>query len=367
MDSTIATRGVLALPHHFDELLGNIEPPNNRRDAAVEIPSQVRGFLENTEEFPTRYPHSRLTGSYARHTAIHGIKDVDFVAFYDVAHGEEPEPEAVLERLFDALRGLPEALGHEGTTQILRRQRRSIHVQFDDEDFHLDIVPSWLRYDIDEPLWVPDREWKTWVESDPLGYGAALSKLNADNRKKVVPLIKLFKHWRTLQMQRRRPKSYWQEALVYQHLSKGWVTSDDKEYAELFTDLLRSIRDRFQPALNGGWVPEIPDPMLGHNVAFNWEWLSFKSFMTRLDESIGWAERALTKSSDELNDAVALWQKVFGEEYFTDSARSRRLQHAEWVGQGTTFVTSAGHVLDRSSATERAVESRSHRFYGDAS
>lgn len=366
MGTTLATRSSLTLPHHFDELLGNIEPPQNRRDAAAEIPDKVREFLEDATDFPTEDPHTRLTGSYARHTAIHGIKDVDFVAFYD-AGDDEPDPEAVLEDLYDVLKGLPEALGHEGSAQVLRRQRRSVHVQFDDEDFHLDVVPAWLRYGVDAPLWVPDREWKTWVESDPLRYGGALSTLNAAKGKKAVPLIKLFKHWRTVQMQRGRPKSYWLEVLVYQHLSNGWVTTDGRGYAELFTDLLRSVKDRFQPALDGERVPEIPDPMLDHNVAFNWEWWAFKRFMARLDESIGWAERALAKSSDELDDAIALWQKVFGAEYFPDSATARKLQLAEWIGQGTVFVTGAGQVLNRPPEAGRVIESRPHRFYGDES
>ncbi|MGC4104897.1 MAG: hypothetical protein QM753_00900 [Thermomicrobiales bacterium] len=178
-------------------------------------------------------------------------------------------------------------------------------------------------------------------------------------------MIKLFKHWRTVQMQLRRPKSYWLEALVYRHLLQDWVTVDGKGYAELFTDLLRSIYDRFQPALDGGWVPNIPDPMLNHNIAFNWEWAAFKSFMTRLDESIGWAERALAKTSDGLDDAVALWQKIFGEEFFTDSAMARKLQLAEWSGRGTVFVTAIGQVLTQPPATGRVVEPRSHRFYGD--
>lgn len=105
--------------------------------------------------------------------------------------------------------------------------------------------------------------------------------------------------------------------------------------------------------------------MLNHNVAFNWEWAAFKSFIARLDESIGWAERALAKSSDELDDAIALWQKVFGEDFFTDSATARKLQLAEWIGQGTVIVTSTGQVLNRPPTTGRAVEPRPHHFYGD--
>jgi hypothetical protein len=364
MITTVAERSVLAVPHHFAELRKNIEPPKHRREAAATIPAQVRDFLKDSTDFLTEDPHSRLTGSYARSTAIHGIKDVDFVVFVAVENGEDPDPEEILDSLYGILQDLPEALERPGSAQILRRQRRSVHVQFDEEDFHLDVVPTWLKHGIEEPLWVPDREWSRWVQSHPLGYGDALSELNAETGGKAVPLVKLFKHWRTVQMQRRRPKSYWLEALVYRHLSKGWVTTDRKSYAELFTDLLRSIRDDFQTDFDSSVVPEIPDPMLEHDIAFNWEWEAFKAFMTRLNESIGWAERALAKDRDELDDAIALWQKVFGAEYFTDSAESRRLQRAEWFGMAPTFVTSTGSVLGERPTDTPAVASRPHRFYG---
>lgn len=367
MSTATDKRAALTLPHHFDELLSNIEPPPHRRDAAKTIPADVRRFVEDAIDFPTIEPHSRLTGSYPRHTAHGAIKDIDFLVF--VPHteaGERPAPADVLEDLYRTLDGLPEELGYGGRAQVLRRQRRSVHVAFDEEDFYLDVVPALLPDGLDQPLLVPDREWKEWVASDPLGYAKALSALNAGASDKAVPLIKLFKHWRTVQMQRRRPKGYWLEALTYRHLDQGWVTADGKSYAELFTDLLTSIWDRFQEAYEGDGVPEIPDPMLGHDLAFNWERAAFEAFMRRLDESIGWAERALAKERDEIDVAISLWQKVFGAEYFTDSKAARMLQEADWIRTGGAFVTGAGHVSAVRPATGPAITVPKHRYYGDA-
>src|SRR5215211_6471419 len=138
MTFTFTERSTLTLPHHFAALRKNIEPPKARRDAAAAIPAQVRGFLKDSSEFPTEDPHSRLTGSYARSTAINAIKDVDFVVFVDAGDGDDPDAEAVLDDLYAVLRGLPAALDRSGSAELLRRQRRSIHVQFDEEDFHLD-------------------------------------------------------------------------------------------------------------------------------------------------------------------------------------------------------------------------------------
>lgn len=354
----------LALSEYFRRFRSNIEPPEHRAAKAREIPGDVRRHLENHDDFATRYPHSRLTGSYKRHTAVSNIKDVDFLAFVDEEYGR-PEPADVLKELRAALDHLPESLGYGGGAQ-LRGQRRSVNVEFDDEDFHLDVVPALIPDGLDGVLLVPDREWGKWVKSHPLGYGKALSALNAANGEKVVPLVKMFKHWRTHQMQRNRPKSYWLECLVYRHVDKGWVTIEDKSYAELFTDLLRSVRGRFRKRLDEGGVPSIPDPMLGNDVAFNWERPALESFMRRLDESIGWAERALDKDRDQLDEAIELWQKVFGEEHFTDSPDLRKLQKAAWAGAaGGGWVASSGGVSVDKPKKEKGVKPPKHRFYGD--
>jgi hypothetical protein len=271
----------------------------------------------------------------------------------------------VLKELRAALDDLPEALGYGGRAQTLRGQRRSVHVEFDDEDFHLDVVPALIPDGIDEVLLVPDRTWGKWVESHPLGYGKALSALNAANGEKVVPLAKMVKHWRAFQMQRNRPKSYWLECLVYRHIDRGWVTTEGKSYAELFTDLLRSVHERFHKKLEEGGVPSIPDPMLGNNVAFNWERSAFESFMRRLDESIGWAEKALDKDREQFDEAIELWQKVFGEEYFTDSPALRKRQKAAWLGAaGGGWVGPSGGVSVDRPKKEKGVKSPKHGFYG---
>lgn len=354
----------LTLSEYFRRFRSSIEPPEHRAAKAREIPSDVREYLEYHEDFGTRYPHSRLTGSYKRHTAVHNIKDVDFLAFVGEEDGR-PEPADVLKELRAALDGLPEALGYGGRAQTLRGHRRSVNVEFDEEDFNLDVVPALIPEGLDGVLLVPDREWEEWVQSHPLGYGKALSALNAANGEKVVPLIKIVKHWRTYQMQRNRPKSYWLECLVYRHVEEGWVTTERKPYAELFTDLLRSVRGKFQRRLDEGGVPRIPDPMLGNNVAFNWERAAFESFMRRLDESIGWAERALGKDQDQLEEAIELWQKVFGEEHFTDSPDLRKLQKAAWLGAAGGWVGSSGGVSVDKPKNETGVKPPKHRFYGD--
>lgn len=363
----IAQRSVLTLPHHFRRLQSNIEPPQDRKDLAASLPGDVREFLGQSTSFLTISPHTRLTGSYARYTAIHGIKDVDFVVFVGSENCECPDPVEVLDALYATLKMLPDFLGKDGSAQVLRKQRRSVHVSLSEWDFHLDVVPVWMSESLEAPLLVPDKEWSRWVTTDPLGYGRALSELNSETSDKAIPLIKLFKHWRTVQMVRMRPKSFWLEVLTYHLLRDGTVEVDGKSSAELFTDLICAIKDAFQPYLDTGTVPVIRDPMLPtNNIAFNWEFDPFKAFMIRLSESIGWAQRALAKSRDDMDEAIVLWQRVFGAEYFVDSPDIRKLQQTEWrAASPTLFVGIDGNVMDRRPDDQPVVISRPHRFYGD--
>lgn len=365
MTATATATKPLTLRHHFKKLLANIEPPVDRRLKAQSIPADVREYLKTHADFATQTPHTRLVGSYARETAIRSIKDVDILVF--VKEGDErPDPVTVLDTLYDVLDGLPEDLGSTGQVTTLRRQRRSIHVHFEAEDFRLDVVPAIIPDGMDSPLLVPDKEWEEWIDSAPLGYAAALSVLNQAHGEKVVPLIKLFKHWRGFQIVRGRPKSYYLEALVYRHVNAGLVTTEGKSYAELFTDLLVSIRDEFLPYLDEAEaVPTIADPTLGHNVAFNWERWAFERFMNRLNESIGWATRALAKTPEQLDEAIVLWQKVFGADAFADTPDLRKAQFAETLARGPAFVSSAGKLFSQRPDDTRVVQSPPHRFYGD--
>lgn len=356
---------MLTLPSYFNLFLSKIEPSEDRLVHAQQLPADVRDYLKKHEEIRTVAPHSRLAGSYARHTAICDIKDVDILI---LVHADylSGKPSAVLTTLSRVLKGLPAALGSTGNVD-LRRQRRSIHVCFTDQDFHLDIVPVALQNGIDELLKVPDHEWEEWCDTHPLGYQIWLSDLNDLHGGKVVPLIKLVKHWKECHFVYKRPKSYWLECLVVRHISRGWVATEGLSYAELFANLLKSIYDRFEVHLEdpSAKPPRIPDPMLGNNVAFNWQRRHFEGFMERIRQSEGWARRALALDDTKIEDVVALWQNVFKNTFpTTDQIRAK--EYAEARKTGSIYVTPRGHVLTTAPVTAPSVQSPTHRFFGDA-
>lgn len=357
---------MLTLPTYFDLLLSQVEPDETRLAYAEAIPANVRDYLKKHEEILTITPHSRLAGSYARHTAIGDIKDVDVLILVHETY-LTGEPSIVLTTLSRVLKGLPEALGTTGEVE-LRHQRRSIHVCFADRDFHLDIVPVAMPNGIDKPLKVPDREWEKWCDTHPLGYQTWLSELNASHCGKVVPLIKLVKHWKEHNFTYKRPKSYWLECLVVHHISREWVATAGLSYAELFTNLLASIYKRFEEYYEDpdAKPPRIPDPMLGNNVAFNWQRSHFEGFMARVKQSHGWAQRALELDNTKVEEAVALWQKVFVDTFpTTDQVKAK--EYVEARKTANIFVTPEGHVVAGVPTATTTVRSPAHRFFGDDS
>lgn len=357
---------MLTLSKHFDLLLRNIEPEEARAEAAASLPWQMRDFLRENDGITTVDPHSRLVGSYARHVAIKKIKDVDVILLVAAAYREQ-KPEVILDALFSALGGFAEALGDTGEVVVRRRQRRSIQVCLVDHAFDLDIVPAVAVDGIDKPLEIPDKDWGKWVETDPFGYADCLSALNSDHGDKVVPLVKLLKHWRDVHMVYHRPKSYWLECMVYNQVTEGSVVTKDRSYAQIFCDLLKAIQDEYAALLEeDGKVPKVNDPMLGNNVAHNWERAAFETFMRRLDDSRRWADKAL--EAETTDQAVEQWQKLFGKDWFPDAASVAREQGKALRAAGlagTLFVTSAGHVSATPPAGGSFVRSPAQRFYGD--
>lgn len=353
-------------PDYFNRLLSKIEPDPARLTEALLLLPKVRDYLKQHDGIITVAPHTRLAGSYPRNTAIGALKDVDTLIFVHADYLDK-EPSAVLKALERALKNMPVEIG--GGSQVeLRRQRRSIHVCFTDKDFHLDIVPVIMLNTIDDLLTVPDREWEEWKDTHPLGYQDWLSTLNAEHAGKVVPLIKIVKHWKDCHFDYKRPKSYWLECLVVRHISQGWVTTHGLSYAEIFTDLLTSISTRFASCLENpdAKPPRIPDPMLGNNVAWNWKRDHFETFMARVEESRNWARRALAMDGDHEADGVDLWQKVF-KNTFPTVAEIQAIKVAEASRTNSIYVDTQGRVLTTPPVDTHALLSPSHRFYGDGS
>ncbi len=349
---------------HFGELLANIRPPQERLDAATTLPPLVRTYLKNHEEFETLYPHSRLVGSYAQHLSAGDVKDVDFlVRVGGSPEDNDPPAKDLIKQLKSALDALPDALKHIGYANIeLDRARRSVHVYFPKDDFHLDVVPCIAPDEMDKPIWVPDRGYNKWIETHPLGVVNAVESLTKEHGENFRNMVKLLKHFRNVHMRTRKPKSYWLVTMGIQAVEEGYLELT-QPIAVVFADLLEHLHARFLPTFNrvDGATPHIQDPMLGHDISWNWERSHFETFMRRLDDGRKWADKAVT--TDDKDVAINRWQRIFGEDWFPSNVDRRAQSLANVRQPGAAVVTGTGLILP-TGTDGKTTPVPSTRYYG---
>jgi hypothetical protein len=353
---------------HFEKLLKNIQPPKERLEAAQELPRKIRNYIKASKDFLTVEPHTRLAGSYAQHMAVGDVKDVDtLVRVPGDPEANEPEAKKLILDLKKLLDKLPESLGYEGYAAVdavdIERARRSIHVYFKDKDFHLDFVPCIAPNGFEEILYVPDRGFNKWIRSNPIGYLNLLNELNEKFDKKVKPLGKLLKHFRDYQMQTCKPKSYWLGTLLIYHIQEGSLDMT-QSLGVLFYELLNAIYYQYDHLIWTSTIatPDLPDPMLGHNVSWNWERSHFETFMRRIQDGRSWADKALQTNDRER--AILHWQKIFGKEYFPTAVENSASELAKVGLPGQSFVTSTGLILPSQPLSGIYTPTQSTKFHG---
>lgn len=350
--------------HHFAALLTRINPPEERRALASRRVGEVRTWLKE-HEFKTEAPHSRLSGSYSRSTAVELIPDVDVLLFLPEDQVDRT-PNAVLLELNRVLKDYP------GGAIDTQGQRRSVRLTLSADDLYLDIVPSVALDGLENPLKVPDRPRKEWILSDPLGYAEHLTKVNQDNGEKLVPLIKLFKAWRDEQMLRRRPKSYVIEVMLLYAVEDGDVVLCDRSTAQNVHDAFVHITDKYETLMDEGTEsPRIPDPQVkGSYITKGWERTHFETFMRRAREASRAAERALAAEDEE--KASAEWKKVFGSRWPSpDEVKQAARAEGKARQPGNTSVDSTGRILLATAGVAiataviaRAMPTRPTKFHG---
>lgn len=359
------------LNQHFIKLVENLKPPDDRVQAAQDLPGQVRDYLRQCTDFATVDPHTRLAGSYRQHMSVSDVKDVDILVLVD-ADPETNTPQARqtikdLKAALDALVDSDEQLGSRYVSSVeINEARRSVHVYFEDEDFHLDIVPLSAPDGLDEPGYVPDKGYNVWVQSHPLGVVKLISDLDEQYGGRVRRLGKILKHYRNCSMTYMKPKSYWLTALLLNAVQDGDLDME-QPLPELFRDLLGVIYDGFSYHLGQDGAPPILDPILGHNVAHSWEQHHFERFMDVVDEGRRKMDRALKAVADgKLDDAIAICQdeKMFGECFPTSvDDDMKRLAASLWPG--TTVGLVGGTLSETKPPTGPYVQTQPTRFYGE--
>lgn len=290
----------MELANHFKGLLGRIEPSDSHVAKAKKAHEVLRQHLRDHEEIGKAHKDAYLSGSYARHTAIKNIKDVDVICVLDIDK-DLTEPIVLLRWLEQAL------LNYYDDVRV---QGRSIGITTSD-GFCLDLVPGTPQNGDDGPLWIPDREAKAWVGTHPKGQIEFARARNASTDGFYVQTVKLMKHWRDrVPSELARPKSYVLETLVAETMG----SSPPLSHAKAVVTVLEGMCDRHGCWVGTGSVPTIADPGYPSvNVAKRWRPTEFDAFMEQTQTAATTARTALEESDEEAS--VKGWRRLFGIEF----------------------------------------------------
>lgn len=300
----------------FREYLTAIEPDSKARRLAVKAHVLPRDYLKQDETFGQYVVDSFLHGSYRRRTATHDIKDVDImlITSYDP---NAVTPANVLDDLFEALKRC------YGNDSVLRKNRRSIQVLSplpnEETELTLDILPAVEVNDGSGNLLVPDKDEREWILTNPRGHIDKVSEVNADQDKKLVPMVKVMKAWwshqsadlATKDQPKPRPKGFWIETLVLNHFN-----NQHESWAERFLNFVQTITT-MTPI--GGAIPYLADPGMPEGqlkTSMNQD--EFNAFMDKLRETEQLAKAALNEP--DRAKSSELWSEIFGDDFPMEEA-----------------------------------------------
>jgi hypothetical protein len=172
----------------FENLKGKLELPDRRRADAAAAQEELRERISRYLDVPRSF----LTGSYSRYTKLHPLNDIDVFLVRNsqrvglVTDGSGTMPGVALDEVETAVRrAYPSA-----TT---KRQSRSINVEVPGVAFGFDLVPAWYRSP--NGYWIPDADNGRWLPTDPEQHGSTLTAANERTGGRLVPLVKMAKHW----------------------------------------------------------------------------------------------------------------------------------------------------------------------------
>lgn len=296
----------------FKVFLSNIEPSEEVRAYAQEAHKPVRDYLSTDETFGEFFENSFLYGSYARHTAVGDIRDVDIVVLTNFdPDNEDHAPKKVLRKLKKALTTYYEDASNTAYN------RKSIQVNdplpdYPEVKMTLDVIPSIALDGNESPLLVPDRQDGIWVPSHPKGHLSYTSKLNGDDcgQGMYVPLVKIMKHWWAYNAPRKKakPKGFWVETLTGEHFDPNKDT-----YADHFIAVLESIANKY---FYYKWMSDPPllaDPALPNDTLTTSMTLEeFQTFMDVVNDSLELAYQAYEADKYEGSE---IWNTLLGDEF----------------------------------------------------
>ena len=303
----------MTVQSRFVKLLSDIEPSSTTKANASQAHTDLRRFLANHETYGEIYVRSFLSGSYKRNTAIRprvkgGVADrADIDIIVVTNHTRADDPEAVIDKLYKVLKKEYDSY---------RKQGRSVGLATNLAD--MDVVPV-----IEETvlsgtpvIYVPDRQRKEWVRTNPEGHTTWTTDKNKEAGERFKPLVKLVKWWRrenpwwaaNATSPKRKPKGFQLECIVAENMNVA-----ETQWAELFVSTLEAVKAKYAWAVSLESVPYIQDPAVpGNDVMAGVEPEVFKRFYDKASEHAALGREAIDLEEEDPDGALERWRKIFG-------------------------------------------------------
>lgn len=192
-----------------EAMVKNLEPTAAQKQGAQRSQRAIREALDSGN-MAARIVDDYLIGSYARHTAIQPLDDVDIMFIIDPTEwklplfGDKPEPERVLDTFARAIR-----LRYDQSQVVV--QRRSVGLKMNHLD--IDAVPA-ISTDREHFVLIPDRREDEWILTAPRIHARHVTDVNDARSGLFVPLVKLLKGWNSQLPQTSALKSFTIETMA---------------------------------------------------------------------------------------------------------------------------------------------------------
>lgn len=336
----------MELDTQLRELVSEISPTEDQRDNLRDAHIRLREALMADQALKPLIVGTLLQGSYRRHTGIRpesGDKpDVDVVVVTRLNRCEYT-PEAAMDTLIPFLdRHYP---------GMWKKKGRSIGIEL--PKVKLDVVltsaPSeteesaileFLQWEGDgdipsrasnewknAPLWIPDRDARTWQRTHPLEQIRWTHEKNASTNGHYIHVVKLVKWWwQTRHPEQEYPRSYPLEHIVGDCCPDG-VTS----LAQAFTETLEEIERRYRRNASIGAAPCLSDRGVPEqNVLSRMKDNDFIQFHKKSGAAADVARKAIN-SVDE-GESAKLWGRILGSRYPVQKGFTSRDQTSQFKG-----------------------------------
>ena len=261
----------------------------------------------------TGYQKMERQGSYALGTLIKPVDDNDeYDADIQIVMNPNPKWQAK-----DYINEIHETLKkNKNYADKLRLKTRCVTIDYAG-DFHLDVV---ARVTIGGRHYVCNRIDNKFEETDGTGYRDWFNEQNritGGNLKRVVRLLKYL---------RDHKNNYTAKSILLTTLAGNTIkpTDEGTEAVGTVADTLVTVLTRMDDYLQlHPYMPEIRNPVLPTET-FNrhWDQAKYANFRNRVNSHARTAKKAKEESSSE--DAVKIWQELFGENFGKGSGGSSR-------------------------------------------